>query len=76
MDLNCIHNMNCLDGMKTMDSRSIDLIITSPPYYNAREYSKWDSLTEYFDDMQKIFTEVYRTLKNHHYLVVTLVLLL
>lgn len=70
MDLNCIHNMNCLDGMKTMDSRSIDLIITSPPYYNAREYSKWDSLTEYFDDMQKIFTEVYRTLKNHHYLVV------
>ena len=32
MELNKIYNEDCLEGMKKIESNSIDLIITSPPY--------------------------------------------
>lgn len=52
-----------------LNENSIDLCVTSPPYYNAREYSQWGNIDEYFNDMRDIFTEVYRVLKNHKVLV-------
>jgi len=48
-----------------MDSEFVHLIVTSPPYYNAREYAKWDNLYEYLNDMEKILKECYRVLDNH-----------
>lgn len=42
---------------------SVHLAITSPPYFNAREYSTWGSLEDYLSDMKKSFSEVFRTLK-------------
>lgn len=51
--------------LKQMDSESIHLMVTSPPYYNAREYSKWSNLKEYLDDMERIIRECYRVLDNH-----------
>lgn len=42
---------------------SVDLIVTSPPYYNAKEYSQWPTVEAYLDDMKKIFTECFRVLK-------------
>lgn len=32
MELNKIHNMDCLEGMKQLENDSIDLVVTSPPY--------------------------------------------
>ena len=32
MELNKIHNMDCLEGMKQLGDNSIDLIVTDPPY--------------------------------------------
>ena len=32
LELNQIYNMDCLDGMREIPDKSIDLIITSPPY--------------------------------------------
>lgn len=32
---------DCLQHMEQMDKGVIKLIITSPPYYNAREYIQW-----------------------------------
>lgn len=51
--------------LKSMDSESVHLMVTSPPYYNARDYSNWSNLTEYLKDMQKIIKETYRVLDNH-----------
>lgn len=48
-----------------MKSESIDLMVTSPPYYNAREYSQWEDLNDYLDNMQDIIQESYRVLDNH-----------
>ena len=56
---------NCLDFLQRMDSESIQLMITSPPYYNARDYSQWDTLDDYLDDMSNIIKECYRVLDNH-----------
>ena len=70
MELNKIHNIDCLIGLKQMSDDSIDLIVTSPPYFNAREYSQWETVEDYMSDMKNIFTEAYRTVKNHHYIIV------
>ena len=46
MELNQIYNLDCLEGMKKMDSESVDCIITSPPYNKnsaGRKVSKSDS---------------------------------
>jgi len=51
--------------LKSMDSESISLMVTSPPYYNARDYSIWSNLDEYLKDMRLIIEESYRVLDNH-----------
>jgi len=53
------------DFLKKCPSESIHLMVTSPPYYNAREYSQWSDLNKYLDDMRKIIKESYRVLENH-----------
>ena len=56
---------DCFKTLKKMKSESIACMVTSPPYYNAREYAKWDNLNTYFADMKKILKECYRVLDNH-----------
>lgn len=41
---------------------SVHLAVTSPPYFNAREYSTWATLEDYVEDMTKSFAEVFRVL--------------
>lgn len=56
---------NCLDLLKQLPNESIGLMVTSPPYYNAREYTTWKNLKDYLDDMKVIIQECYRVLDNH-----------
>ena len=56
---------NCLDFLRCMDSESVQLMVTSPPYYNARDYSQWETLDDYLDEMSCIIKECYRVLDNH-----------
>jgi len=56
---------NSLDYLKSMPSESIQLMVTSPPYYNARAYSQWDNLDLYLEDMRMIIRESFRVLENH-----------
>ena len=56
---------DCLNVMKGMLPESIHLMVTSPPYYNAREYSQWENLNIYLDEMRLIIREAYRVLDNH-----------
>lgn len=56
---------NCLSVLKKMKSESVHLMVTSPPYYNARDYSHWKNLNDYLEDMRKIIREAYRVLDNH-----------
>ncbi|MBQ6825033.1 MAG: site-specific DNA-methyltransferase [Clostridia bacterium] len=56
---------DCLKVLKSMKSESVHLMVTSPPYYNAREYSQWENIELYLNDMREIIREAYRVLDNH-----------
>ena len=53
-----------------MDKNQIHLTFTSPPYYNARDYSTYFSYEEYLDFLEEVFKEVYRVTKDGRFLVV------
>lgn len=56
---------DCLQSLKKFPNESVGLMVTSPPYYNAREYSVWKDLNAYLTDMTNIIKECYRVLDNH-----------
>lgn len=47
-----------------IDDNSVDLIVTSPPYYNAKEYSQWETMDDYLKDMHNVFKECFKKLKS------------
>lgn len=49
--------------LKGIEENRLSAAVTSPPYYNAREYSQWPNLYLYFYDMYNIMKESYRVLK-------------
>lgn len=58
-----IINSDCFSYINTLPSNSIGHMVTSPPYYNAREYSQWKNLYNYLNDMYKICLASYDALK-------------
>lgn len=58
LELNKIYNIDNVDGMMKMDSESIDLTITSPPYDDLRNYNG------YSFDFKNVAKELYRVTKE------------
>lgn len=56
--LNTIFNQNCLDTMAKMEDEFIDLVVTSPPYDNLKDYDG------YTFEFQSIVKELYRVMKK------------
>lgn len=46
-----LHCGDCVDYMATMADNSVDLVFTSPPYYNAMDYAQYESYNHYLDFM-------------------------
>lgn len=64
-----ILNENSTENICSFENDFIGTAITSPPYYNAREYSWWSNLLLYFIDMQRNAKSVYTIIsKNGYYL--------
>jgi DNA modification methylase len=63
MELNKIYNENCSVFLPKISDNFIDLVVTSPPYYNLRQYSCWNTYQEHIDDVKIWFTELERVLK-------------
>lgn len=72
LDINTIHNMDCMDGLKLLPDEYIDLVVTSPPYYNARDYSYWETYEDYLTFLKDVFTETYRVTKEGRMVVVNI----
>lgn len=70
MKIDYIYQGDSLEVLKTLPSESIDMCITSPPYWNMRDYGvdgqlgNEETFEEYLDKLQQIFNEVYRVLKK------------
>ena len=56
--------------LKTIADGDINLIFTSPPYYNAREYSDYINYKKYLDELRKVFFECNRILQDGRFLIV------
>lgn len=72
LEINELYHMDCKKGIDELDDNSIDLVFTSPPYYNAREYSQWDSYGEYLSEMTLIFDKLYSKIKDGRMLVINI----
>ena len=55
--------MDCIEGMKRIEDKSIDLIVTDPPYNIGK--AKWDKIDNYTEWMGTIFKECERILKDN-----------
>ena len=70
MKVNKIYNEDCLVTMSKMKDNFVQTIITSPPYFNLRDYGKENQIgientyQEYLDNLLKVFTSAHRVLKN------------
>lgn len=49
-------------NMKKIKDNAVHLIVTSPPYFNAKEYSQWPTIQKYLADMSLTFKECFRVL--------------
>jgi site-specific DNA-methyltransferase (adenine-specific) len=58
LELNKIYNMDAIKGIKQIDSDKIDLVVTSPPYDNLRNYKG------YIFNFKAIAKELFRVTKN------------
>ena len=56
--------------MKLLQDESVHLTFTSPPYYNARDYSIYPSYKHYIEFLAEVFKEVFRITKEGRFLVV------
>ena len=57
-----IINGDNVDVLSEIDSACVDLVVTSPPYDNLRDYKK-DAVWS-FDSFKKIATQLFRVVKN------------
>ena len=59
--------------LKDLPSESVDLVFTSPPYYNAKpEYAEYLSYNDYLLKMQKIIHECHRVLNEGLFVVLNI----
>ena len=69
LKLNTIYNGDVLEVLKKMPSESIDMCITSPPYWGLRDYGvegqlgNEETYKEYLLKLSDVFKEVKRVLK-------------
>jgi DNA modification methylase len=66
---NVVVNGDVRDVLKLVPDESIHLTFTSPPYYNARDYSIYQSYQEYLNFLTEAFKEVYRITKEGRFFI-------
>ncbi|HEL1129305.1 TPA: site-specific DNA-methyltransferase, partial [Streptococcus equi subsp. zooepidemicus] len=59
-----IINADSLEFLKSLESESVDLIVSSPPYNVGKEYEDKLTLEEYLDFQNNMIVEMYRVLKQ------------
>ena len=76
MKKNLIYNQSCTD-MSDLDNGSIGLVVTSPPYFSAKNYGydleygfDLESYDAYLNFLKDVFKECYRVLEDGRYIIV------
>jgi len=70
LEINKVHNLDCFEGIKQLDDKSVDMVITSPPYWALRDYGidkqfgLQPTFEKYVKQLIKLFDEIKRVLKD------------
>ena len=68
--VNSVIQGDCFEILKTLDDKTVDMCVTSPPYYALRDYGidgqigLEDTPEEYIEKLVSVFREVRRVLKD------------
>ena len=68
-----LKNLDCLEYLKTLDSKSVDLVLVDPPYFgivNNEWDNQWPTELEYLEWCEQWTKECARVLKDNRMLVV------
>lgn len=67
---NTIGQGDCVELMEEMPAASVDLVFTSPPYFNARpEYSEYEQYEQYLFKMRQVIKRAHRVLNDGRFFV-------
>lgn len=58
-----VHVGDAAEVLRNTRANQLDGAVTSPPYYNAREYAQWPNMYCHLHDMFDVNAEVFRVLK-------------
>lgn len=61
---------DCEQSLKEIPENSLQLIFTSPPYYNAKEYSIYHSYQDYLNKMAEVFKRCHYVLENGRFMII------
>ena len=62
---------DCVDLLDEMPAESVDLLFTSPPYFNARpEYSDYEQYEQYLLKMRQVIKRAHRVLSEGRFFVI------
>lgn len=70
MEINKIYNEPCLETLRKMPNKFLDCVITSPPYWQLRDYGyegQWGlepTYNEYLEHLWEMMDEIWRVLKD------------
>ncbi len=65
-----MYNREVREVLKYVEDESIHLTFTSPPYYNARDYSIYPSYEAYLNSLAEVFGATHRITKEGRFLIV------
>ena len=60
------------ETLKKLPEQIVQMAFTSPPYYNAREYSDYRSYKEYLQKMKNVFLSVSRVLEDGRFFIINI----
>ena len=62
---------DCIKLLEDMPATSVDLVFTSPPYFNARpEYSEYEEYEQYLLKMRQVIKRIHRILNDGRFFVI------
>ncbi len=62
---------DCVELIDEMPAASVDLVFTSPPYFNARpEYSDYEEYEQYLFKMRQVINRIHRVLNEGRFFVI------
>ena len=69
LETNVIHVGDNITNLKNIPDESVDMCVTSPPYYNLRDYKNSGQIgaektvNQFVESLCKVFDEIHRILK-------------